>query len=79
MQLLVARHQFQSQPTQLAGFFIAENRRHPTGGLLMKNPPVLHAENPVQQLAIVMEMNNPASSFELSEEFQALIAGSKQQ
>ena len=76
LQLLETRFEFQPQQTHLAGFYTAQHRRKFTGGLLMKDPPVVYAENPIEKLAIVMEINDPSGTFELSEEFRALISGS---
>lgn len=78
LQLLNSKFQFQPQRTHLAAFYLAGNQKRATGGLLAKDPPVIDAKNPVQQLAIVMEVNNPQGSFALSDDFKALIAGSQQ-
>ncbi len=76
LQVMESRFEFQPQQTHLAGFYVVQNRRKLTGGLLMKDPPVLNSDNPIEKLAIVMEINDPSGTFELSEEFRALIAGS---
>ncbi len=76
LSLLTTKFSFAQQPTTLAGFYLAKSWRRMTGGLLMKTPDVLQRENVVQQVGLVMEINNPNGSFELSEEFRALIAGS---
>ncbi len=76
--LLVQRYGFKSQPTQWAGFYLAENRRKPIGGMLMQHPAVIYTENPAQQIAVVMELNNPEGKFELSNDFRSLIIGSQQ-
>jgi hypothetical protein len=57
---------------------LAESKRKPTGAILMQHPTVIYTENPVQQVAVVMEMNNPQSKFELSDDFRSLIIGSQQ-
>lgn len=74
--LLTQRFEFKAQQSHLAGFYLAKNFWKTTGGLLMKNPPVIYTENPSQQLAIVMEMNNPSGKTKLSDDFQSLIDGS---
>ena len=76
LQIMESRFEFQPQQTHLAGFYVVQNRRKLTGGLLMKDPPVLNSENPIEKLAIVMEINDPSGPFELSDEFRGLIAGS---
>lgn len=77
LQILTRSFGFKQQPTHLAGFYVASRRREPTGGLLMKDPPVIYRENPVQQVAIILEVNNPAGKFSLSEDFRSLIQGSQ--
>jgi hypothetical protein len=76
--LLTQRYGFRPQPTHWAGFYLAESKRKPTGAILMQHPTVIYTENPVQQVAVVMEMNNPQSKFELSDDFRSLIIGSQQ-
>jgi len=74
--LLTQRYQFRPQQTHWAGFYIAQNKRTPTGGLLMQHPTVIQTDNPVQQVAIVLEINNPAGKSVLSPDFHSLIEGS---
>lgn len=74
--LLTQRYQFRPQQTHWAGFYIAQNKRTPTGGLLMQHPTVIQTDNPVQQIAIVLEINNPAGKSVLSRDFHSLIEGS---
>jgi hypothetical protein len=74
--LLTSEFQFQQQPTSLAGFYLAKTRRKTTGGLLIKTPAVIDANNQLQQFAMVLEINRLDGNFELSEDFQALIDGS---
>ena len=75
--LLTQKFGFRPQQTHWAGFYIAQPKQVPTGGLLMQHPTVIYTENPVQQLAIVMEINNPNSNFALSKDFHSLIQGSR--
>lgn len=75
--LLEQRYGFKSQETLLAGFYLAKSWGTSKGGMLMKHPPVIQADNPCQQLAIVMEINNPDGSSKLSDDFQLLIDGSQ--
>ena len=74
--LLTQRYQFRPQQTHWAGFYIAQKKRTPTGGLLMQHPTVIKTDNPVQQIAIVLEINNPAGNSVLSRDFHSLIEGS---
>ena len=77
--LLTQRYGFKTQPTHWAGFYLAQRRRQATGALLMQHPTVIYTENPVQQVALVMEINNPQGNFSLSGDFQTLIQGSQTQ
>lgn len=43
----------------------------------MQYPTVIYRENQIQQVAVVMEINNPSGNIGLSQEFQSLIAGSQ--
>jgi len=74
--LLTQKDGFRPQQTHWAGFYVAQKNRSTTGGLLMKHPNVIHTDNPVQQVAIVMEINNPNSNYVLSKDFHSLIEGS---
>ncbi len=75
--LLTLKYGFRPHQTHWAGFYIAEFNRQTTGGLLMKHPAVIYTENPVQQVAVVLEINNPNDRFILSDDFHSLIEGSK--
>ena len=76
--LLTQAYGFRAQPTHWAGFYIAQKGKTAKGGLLMQNPTVINTDNTIQQVAIVLEINNPQGPFELSNEFRSLIAGSLQ-
>lgn len=76
-EFLTQRYEFRTQPTQWAGFYLAKKRRKETGGILMQHPAVIYRENRVQQIAVVLEINNPQGEFALSDEFRSLIAGSQ--
>jgi len=68
--LLTSQYGLKAQPTHWAGAYAAQNSRGvPTAGLLMQHPAVITRENPVQQVAIVMELNHPQGSFQLSQSF----------
>jgi hypothetical protein len=76
LQLLQSQFQFKSQPTNLAGFYLAESWRKTTGGMMMKTPAVIDSSNPYQQYGVVLEINNPQGPLELSDDFVRLIEGS---
>jgi hypothetical protein len=68
--LLTSQFGLKAQPTHWAGAYAAQNKRGvPTAGLLMQHPAVITRENPVQQVAMVMELNHPQGSFQLSPSF----------
>ena len=68
--LLTSQFGLKAQPTHWAGAYAAQNNRGvPTAGLLMQHPAVITRENPVQQVAMVMELNHPQGSFQLSPSF----------
>ncbi|MEL7496888.1 MAG: DUF6690 family protein [Planctomycetota bacterium] len=76
LEMLKREHGFEQQPTNQAGFYLAKRRRIYTGGLLMKHPAVIQTENRVQQIALLLELNEPASKLGLSDDFVSLIQGS---
>lgn len=76
-EFLTKSYGFRPQPTHWAGFYLSENGRNQTGGILMQYPTVIYRENQLQQVAVVMEINNPRGIIGLSQEFQSLIAGSQ--
>jgi hypothetical protein len=78
VQFLQQNHGFKQQPTNWAGFYLAKSWRKTSGGLLMKNPPVTYAENKVQQVGVLLEMNDQQSKFGLSQDFASLVEGSQQ-
>jgi len=68
VQLLGSQYGLKPQPTHWAGLYLS-NR----GGLLMQHPAVIDKANPMQQLALILEINNPKGRFSLSENFQSLL------
>ncbi len=79
VQMLTSAYEFRPQPSLLAGFYVAQKRRDPIGALLMKEPPIVSADNPREQMALILEINNPAGKMTLSDEIRLLIAGSASQ
>lgn len=72
--LLTSQFGLKAQPTHWAGAYAAQNSRGvPTAGLLMQHPAVITRENPVQQVAMVMELNHPQGSFQLSQSFMNML------
>lgn len=78
IELLKANHGLKQQPTHWAGFYLAKSWRKSTGAMLMKSPTVTYVDNKVQQMGVLMELNDPKSKHELSQDFIALIRGSQQ-
>ena len=65
--LVTKSYGFRSQPTHFAGFYASGTRRAAKGALILRNPTVVRAGNPNQQVAVVLEVNNPQGSFTLSQ------------
>ena len=72
-QLLQTQFGFKQQPTHWAGFYLMGDRRANRGALLLQHPAVIRTDNPVQQVAIVMEINNPQGPFGLSPDIASMI------
>ena len=68
VQTLQQQVQIRAQPTHWAGLYLSKR-----SGLLMKHPSVIDKSNPVQQLALILEINNPAGKTPLSNDFQSLL------
>ncbi len=73
---VTSRFQFRKQPTSAAGLYVAGSRRKKTGVLLLQYPTVIQASNPTQQVAILLEINNPNGSLQISNEVAALTLSS---
>jgi len=65
-------YRLRPQPTHLAGFYLSKR-----SGLLIKRPAVIDKSNPVQQLALILEINNPRGNTPLSNDFQSLLPAAK--
>lgn len=78
IRMLKEKHGFKAEATHSAGLYLRQSVWDTTGALLLKHPAVIHSDNPSQQLAIVFEMNDPKSRFEISEEFTLLIKGAQE-
>jgi len=78
IELLQTQHGFKQQPTHWAGFYLAKSWRKTTGGMLMKSPTVSYADNKVEQIGVLLELNDPSSKSVLSDDFISLIRGSQQ-
>ena len=73
LELMTQTFDLRSQPTHFAGLYVSSNRRGPTGALIMRHPDVVRAENPNQQVAVVLEVNNPQGNFPLSQNMQQIL------
>lgn len=74
VQLLTRVYEFKAQPSHLAGIYVAQNWRRKTGALLMQHPNVIRADNPNQQVAILLEINHPEGRRTLSPSIQATLS-----
>ena len=61
------------QPTHLAGLYLGNFGGKLTGGLIMKDPDVIDQRNQLQRSAVLMELNQPSGSFEISDDFRGLL------
>ena len=68
LQILQQQHGLRPIPTHWAGLFLSKR-----SGLMMKHPAVIDKSNPVQQLGLVLEINNPRGKTQLSSDFQSLL------
>ena len=64
---------FKPRPTHWAGLYLGEFGGKTTGALLMKDPNSIDRRNQVQRTAVIMEINQPASNFKLSDEMMGFI------
>lgn len=68
---------FKNQPTSSAGLYVAKSWTKSTGALYMQHPNFVSSKNPTQQVAILLEINNPKGPFELSTEVASMIFNSQ--
>lgn len=73
VELMTQTFGLRSQPTHFAGLYVSSNRRGPTGALIMRHPDVVRAENPNQQVAVVLEVNNSQGNFPISQNMQQML------
>lgn len=73
IELMSKTFDLRSQPTHFAGLYVSSNRRGPTGAMIMRHPDVVRSENPNQQVAVVLEVNNPQGSFPISQNMQQML------
>ena len=65
-----------NQPTTAAGLYVAKTWRKASAALYMQHPTVIRKDNPTQQVAVLLEINNPKGPFELSPEVASMIFNS---
>ena len=78
IELLQTNHGLKQQPTHWAGFYLAKSWRKSISAMLMKSPTVTYIDNKAQQMGVLLELNDPKSKHQLSQDFISLIRGSKQ-
>lgn len=78
IELLVKNYGFRAQPTHWAGLYTSQRQNVATGALALKHPTVISRDNPAQQIAFVLEMNNPKGPFPLSNSFSSIVASATQ-
>ncbi len=77
VRFLTQHYKFKKQPTSAAGLYIAKSWRKSTGALYMQHPNQISSNNPTQQVAILLEMNNPDGPYELSTEVASMVFNSQ--
>ncbi len=71
--LMVENYGLTRQPTHWAGFYLAHVRwKKLTAALLLQHPEVIRSDNPAEQIAVMLEINNPQGPFSLSDELKSL-------
>ena len=61
------------RPTHWTGLYVANFGGSPTAALLLKDPNTIDRRNQVQRTAIIMEINQPAGEFKLSNEVAGFV------
>ena len=74
LQLLTGSYGFKVEPTHWAGLYLAKIGRNPTGAVVLKHPNVIRSQSPAEQVAVMLEFNNPDGPFTLSEEMTNVIS-----
>lgn len=74
---VIQNYGFKNQPTSSAGLYLAKSWTKSTGALYMQHPNYVSSKNPTQQIAILMEINNPNGPFKLSTEVASMIFNSQ--
>ncbi len=68
---------FKKQPTSAAGLYIAKSWQKSTGVLFLQNASVARANHPTQQVAVLLEFNNPNGPYLLTTEVASLVFQTK--
>ena len=82
LKFLQEEYQFEPHPTRLAGLHVSKRgywKKRQQGAIILKNPSIIRAENPVQQVAMILELNHPKGKLGLSESFASKVAAAKPQ
>ena len=66
-------YRFRRQPSSSAGLYLAQDRNRSTGVIYMQHPRVIRSNNPTQQVAIMLEVNNPNGPYQISQEVAATV------
>ncbi len=76
--LLANDFDFKEQKTNWAGLYVAKKMwGQISGGMVMQHPNVIRSDDLTQQVAIVLEINNPDGQFDLSPEFRTYLHTAK--
>ena len=77
IKLLVDQFGFKQQGTMAAGLYVAQNWGSKKGVLILQDPNVIRSDNPTQQVAMVLEINNPKGKIVLSETVERMLDAAK--
>ena len=70
---LTSSYGFKNQPTSAAGLYVTKRFGYSTGVLYMQHSNVIQRSNPTQQVAMMLEVNNPNGPYRLSQEVTAAV------
>ena len=70
---MTSAYGFKNRPTSAAGLYVAQKRERSTGVLYMQHASVIRSSNPTQQVAIMLEVNNPHGPYNLSQEIATAV------
>jgi hypothetical protein len=68
------KFRLEKQPSSAIGVFVNKSWSKMLGALILQNPPIARHDNPNQNIAVFLEVNNPQVSVPISPQMQAAVA-----